>query len=116
MSSRIKGAYTRTIETVSTRYFLVAGIDFQALKNVSMDVARMLLLDYETLAKTDVPEYSLEEFRANEVRDVHVFIRRGPEQAAFDLKEIRDITEMEDVTVIVGSYRMSTASICPPLR
>jgi ferredoxin--NADP+ reductase len=54
----------------------------------------------DEVAKTDVPDYALDEFRRNQVKDVHVLIRRGPEQAAFDLKEIRDITEMEGVTVI----------------
>lgn len=37
------------------------------------------------------------------IRRVHLLARRGPLQAAFTIKEFRDILKMNDVTTIVSS-------------
>lgn len=69
--------------------------------DVAMDIARMLVKDAGELAKTDIAGYALDAFRASRVREVLVLARRGPGQAAFATKELKDITELPGVDVIV---------------
>lgn len=60
--------------------------------NVALDVARMLLADLDHLRHTDTPEAVIEALSRNEFRNVHIVGRRGPCQAAFTIKEIRELT------------------------
>ena len=65
--------------------------------NVALDVARTLLSRIEVLKKTDITEYALEALAASKIRHVHVVGRRGPMQAAFTIKEVRELLHLEDV-------------------
>ena len=65
--------------------------------NVSMDVTRLLALKVEDLAVTDVADHALAVFRESAIRDVTVVGRRGPAQAAFSPKEVRDLGRLADV-------------------
>ncbi len=65
--------------------------------NVALDVARTLLSKVEILRKTDITEYALETLAASKIRHVHVVGRRGPMQAAFTIKEVRELLHLEDV-------------------
>jgi len=65
--------------------------------NVSMDVTRVLALRYDELAKTDCADHALTSFERSSVSDVGVLGRRGPAQAAFSPKEVRDLGRLEDV-------------------
>ncbi len=69
--------------------------------NVAVDVARILARDVEELAETDVPEPVLAALRASKVREVHMIGRRGPAQAKFTTKELRELGELPGVTVSV---------------
>ncbi|KAI0075035.1 ferredoxin/adrenodoxin reductase [Panus rudis PR-1116 ss-1] len=64
--------------------------------NVSLDVARMLLTPPSTLEKYDVPEPVLEILRRSAVRHVSIIGRRGPLEAAFTTKELREMMNLED--------------------
>jgi ferredoxin--NADP+ reductase len=67
--------------------------------NVAVDVARILVRDPAELEGTDVPEPVLAALRASKVREVHMIGRRGPAQAKFTTKELRELGELPGVTV-----------------
>ena len=65
--------------------------------NVALDVARTLLSPLEHLKKTDITDYALQTLSRSTIRHVHVVGRRGPVQAAFTIKEVRELLQMDDV-------------------
>jgi len=67
--------------------------------NVAVDVARILARDPAELEQTDVPEPVMAALRASKVREVHVIGRRGPAQAKFTTKELRELGELAGVHV-----------------
>jgi ferredoxin--NADP+ reductase len=69
--------------------------------NVAVDVARILTRDPEELAATDVADHALTALRASRVRIVTMLGRRGPAQAAFTTKEIRELADLAGVTLMV---------------
>jgi ferredoxin--NADP+ reductase len=56
--------------------------------NVALDVARILTVDPETLAGTDIAPAALRTLRASRVTEVMVIGRRGPCQSSFTLPEL----------------------------
>jgi ferredoxin/flavodoxin---NADP+ reductase len=71
--------------------------------NVAVDVARILVRDPEELRETDVSQPVLEALMASKVREVHMIGRRGPAQAKFTTKELRELGELPGVDVVVGA-------------
>src|ERR1700684_2292536 len=69
--------------------------------NVAVDVARILARDPADLHTTDVSQPRLEARQASRVREVHMIGRRGPAQAKFTTKELRELGELEGVDVVV---------------
>jgi ferredoxin--NADP+ reductase len=69
--------------------------------NVAVDVARILARDPAELEATDIPEPVMEALRASRVREVHMIGRRGPAQAKFTTKELRELGELAGVEVSV---------------
>jgi ferredoxin--NADP+ reductase len=69
--------------------------------NVAVDVARILARDPAELEATDIPEPVMAALRASRVREVHVIGRRGPAQAKFTTKELRELGELAGVDVSV---------------
>src|ERR1700757_2736680 len=67
--------------------------------NVAVDVARILARDPAELEQTDIPEPVMDALRASKVREVHVIGRRGPAQAKFTTKELRELGDLEGVHV-----------------
>jgi ferredoxin--NADP+ reductase len=67
--------------------------------NVAVDVARILARDPAELEQTDIPEPVMEALRASKVREVHVIGRRGPAQAKFTTKELRELGDLGGVRV-----------------
>ncbi|MCJ1474447.1 NADPH-adrenodoxin reductase [Lambiella insularis] len=59
--------------------------------NVALDVARTLLSDLDRLRTTDISEHALEALAKSKIKRVHVVGRRGPLQASFTIKEIREL-------------------------
>ncbi|KAH7137094.1 hypothetical protein B0J13DRAFT_70193 [Dactylonectria estremocensis] len=66
--------------------------------NVALDVARMLLEDIDVLNKTDITEHALAKLADSRVKRVHIVGRRGPMQAAFTIKEIRELMKLPQVS------------------
>jgi ferredoxin--NADP+ reductase len=88
------GAFTLDAESVA-----VIGVG-----NVAVDVARILARDPAELEATDIPEPVMDALRASRVREVHVIGRRGPAQAKFTTKELRELGELAGVEVSVPSH------------
>jgi ferredoxin--NADP+ reductase len=77
--------------------------------NVAVDVARILIRDPAELEATDIPEPVMDALRASRVREVHVIGRRGPAQAKFTTKELRELGELAGVTVTVPPAELALA-------
>jgi ferredoxin--NADP+ reductase len=69
--------------------------------NVAMDVIRILAKTYDELKSTDIADYALEALRHSKVKEIYVFGRRGPAQAAFTNPEIKELGELADADIIV---------------
>ncbi|KFB48212.1 AGAP005419-PA-like protein [Anopheles sinensis] len=62
--------------------------------NVAVDVARIVLSSVDELKKTDITEYALEALSRSQIETVHLVGRRGPLQAAFTIKELREMLKL----------------------
>ncbi|MFJ9380706.1 FAD-dependent oxidoreductase [Streptomyces sp. NPDC101455] len=69
--------------------------------NVALDVARILTLGIDALAKTDIADHALEQLSGSNIRDVTIVGRRGPEQASFTTPELLGLTNLDGVGVAV---------------
>lgn len=67
--------------------------------NVAIDVARILSLSHDELAKTDIADYALEALSNSGVKEVYIIGRRGPVQAKFTTPEVKEIGELEEADV-----------------
>jgi len=69
--------------------------------NVAVDVARILVRDPAELASTDVSQPVLGALAASKVLEVHMIGRRGPAQAKFTTKELRELGNLSGVDIVV---------------
>ncbi|GAA2402745.1 FAD-dependent oxidoreductase [Streptomyces glaucosporus] len=69
--------------------------------NVAVDVARFLAHGADELRGTDVPQAALEALAAGAVADVHMVGRRGPSQAKFTTKELRELDTLPGAETVV---------------
>ncbi|MFC5801781.1 FAD-dependent oxidoreductase [Streptomyces formicae] len=67
--------------------------------NVAVDVARILARAAADLHPTDMPHAALGTLAASGVREVHMVGRRGPSQAKFTTKELRELGGLTGATV-----------------
>lgn len=67
--------------------------------NVALDVARILVSPIEKLAQTDISSHALDAFRrsSHSIEHVSIVARRGILNAAFTLKELRELTKIDSV-------------------
>ena len=70
--------------------------------NVAVDVTRVLSKSPDEIEHTDMPDHVFEALRASGVRDVHVIGRRGPAQATWTTKELRELGELQDTQVLIA--------------
>ncbi|MGW2344287.1 NADP oxidoreductase [Streptomyces sp. NPDC001661] len=75
--------------------------------NVSVDVTRMLARGVPELLPTDMPRAALDALAASKVRDVHMVGRRGPSQARFTTKELRELGGLPDTEVLVDEAELA---------
>ncbi|MFE7776842.1 FAD-dependent oxidoreductase [Streptomyces sp. NPDC057445] len=69
--------------------------------NVAVDVTRILSRGAAELQPTDVPHAALGALARSGVREVHMVGRRGPSQAKFTTKELRELGGLPDASVDV---------------
>lgn len=68
--------------------------------NVSLDIARMLLTSPSVLKKYDVPEHVLDVLSRSTLKHVSIIGRRGPLEAAFTNKELREMMHLPDASMV----------------
>jgi ferredoxin--NADP+ reductase len=69
--------------------------------NVAIDVARMLVLDPDELASTDIADHAIAAFAGARVTEVIILGRRGPAQAAFTNPELRELGKLVRADIVV---------------
>ena len=69
--------------------------------NVAVDVTRILARGADELRPTDVPQGALAALERSGVREVHMVGRRGPGQARFTTKELRELGSLPGASVSV---------------
>ncbi|MET9498727.1 NADP oxidoreductase [Streptomyces sp. NPDC006552] len=75
--------------------------------NVAVDVVRMLVRGAAELTRTDMPQAALGVLAASEVRDVYMVGRRGPAQARFTTKELRELGSLPDTDIVVDEAELA---------
>jgi ferredoxin/flavodoxin---NADP+ reductase len=69
--------------------------------NVAADVCRILAKTVDELKHTDIAEHALAALAESRVRDIYVVGRRGPAQAKFTAKELRELGDLDAAEVLV---------------
>jgi ferredoxin--NADP+ reductase len=59
--------------------------------NVAIDVCRILARPVDELRRTDIAQHALDALAGSRIRDIHLVGRRGPVQAKFTPKELREL-------------------------
>jgi ferredoxin--NADP+ reductase len=69
--------------------------------NVALDVTRILAKSHDDLRSTDLPDHVLAALASSAVEDIHLIGRRGPAQAKFTTKELRELGDLSHADVVV---------------
>lgn len=88
------------------------GVVVVGVGNVAVDVTRVLAKTVAELDHTDMPQYVFDTLAKSQITDIHVLGRRGPAQAAFTTKELRELGELADADIIVNApdFELDAAS------
>jgi ferredoxin/flavodoxin---NADP+ reductase len=87
---------------VGARSAVVIGVG-----NVAVDVTRMLARGLAELSPTDMPQAALAALAASQVTEVHMVGRRGPSQARFTTKELRELGGLPGTGIAVDPAELS---------
>ncbi len=69
--------------------------------NVAVDVTRVLGKTVAELNDTDMPQHVFDTLDKSGISDIYVLGRRGPAQATFTTKELKELGELADADVII---------------
>ncbi len=69
--------------------------------NVAADVGRILAKTVDALKHTDIAQHALDALAESKIKEIHIIGRRGPTQAKFTPKELREFGELPDCHSIV---------------
>lgn len=64
--------------------------------NVALDVCRILSKTVDELKRSDICEHALDALADSKVRNIYLVGRRGPTQAKFTTKELREFADLAD--------------------
>lgn len=76
--------------------------------NVAVDVARILSKSVDELAITDMADHALEQLRRSRVEEIVMVARRGPAEAKFTTKELRELGELLNADIYVRADELVT--------
>ncbi|WP_099024549.1 FAD-dependent oxidoreductase [Mycolicibacterium palauense] len=86
--------------------------------NVALDVARVLAMDIDALACSDIADHALAALRRSEIEEIVVLGRRGPAEAAYTTPELLALADTPGVDLVVelptdppGPIRTTTARV-----
>ena len=74
--------------------------------NVAADVARILSKSVEELRHTDIAQHALDALAESRIRKIVVVGRRGPAQAKFTTKELREFLELENCQTVIDPQEL----------
>ncbi|MEY1673137.1 FAD-dependent oxidoreductase [Gordonia sp. ABKF26] len=77
--------------------------------NVALDVARILLMDRETLARTDIADHALRSLEMSNIREVVLLGRRDHTHAAFTTPELLGLAALEDIDIVLDDPDLQSA-------
>ncbi len=77
----------------------VSSVAVIGVGNVAVDVVRVLSKSEDELAQTDMPRHVLDTLRDAPIRRVVLVGRRGPVQASFTTKELKELGELAEASV-----------------
>jgi len=77
--------------------------------NVALDIARILTLDPEALADSEIAPAALAALRESAIEEVVVVARRGPEHSSFTLPELVGLSATPGVTLAVEPEELAAA-------
>jgi ferredoxin--NADP+ reductase len=80
--------------------------------NVAADVVRILAKSVDDLKSTDIAEHALDALAGSRVREIHVVGRRGPAQAKFTNKELRELGELASSCAEVSPADLQLGPTC----
>lgn len=66
--------------------------------NVAIDIARILSKSVDELRFTDITDQALEQISKSHIKKIHIVGRRGPMQAKFTTKELRELGQLSECT------------------
>ncbi|MBZ9712848.1 FAD-dependent oxidoreductase [Deinococcus multiflagellatus] len=78
------------------------GVAVVGVGNVALDVSRILAKTTQELHESDIAAHALDALEHSHVRDIWILGRRGPAQAAFTTKELREFGELSDAEPVVN--------------
>lgn len=76
--------------------------------NVAIDVARVLSRTPTEMLTTDIGDYAIEAIDGSPLKDIHMFGRRGPVEAAFTNTELKELGALEAATTTVDATVIPT--------
>ncbi|WP_221090656.1 FAD-dependent oxidoreductase [Deinococcus aquaedulcis] len=79
-----------------------SGVAVVGVGNVALDVSRILAKTTQELHESDIAAHALDALEHSHVRDIWILGRRGPAQAAFTTKELREFGELSDAEPVVN--------------
>ncbi|MFC6617343.1 FAD-dependent oxidoreductase [Deinococcus radiophilus] len=85
------------------------GVAVIGLGNVALDVSRILAKTADELHSSDIAQHALERLRDSQVKDIYILGRRGPAQAKFTTKELREFGELDAASPVVRADELAVA-------
>lgn len=79
--------------------------------NVALDVARVLTIPVERLARTDIADHALAALGGSALREVMILGRRSPMEAAFHNPELEEFEHLDGVDVVVEDHHLIEAQV-----
>ncbi len=89
---------------------LARGVAVVGVGNVALDVVRMLAKSEAELRDVELPHHVRRVLAASSVEEIHLIGRRGPLQAKFTTKELRELGEVENADVLVDRAELEAAA------
>jgi NADPH-dependent glutamate synthase beta subunit-like oxidoreductase len=80
--------------------------------NVAIDICRILAKSIDELRKTDIPAHALDALAESRIRQIHVIGRRGPVQARFTTKELRELGQLSECDPFVNPVDLLLSDTC----
>jgi len=80
--------------------------------NVALDVCRILAKSVDELRHTDIASHALDALASSRVREIHLIGRRGPAQAKFSPKELRELGHLEHCSAAVDERDLILSNEC----